>query len=278
MLANFGGTDVRYSELRRRDVGLRAPADGQYVQIKHDWEVAGTSRALGYDYAFPAIVNKSWGLKTQYNGREYDYVPLPEAWQWFLWDLWKWSVDGLIPGGKIEYFYKKPRNERTFAYATPGTLTWYYVNMVEAHRAWTEAGSPEAGFRDYVTGRNPTAQPYQWLFRTTTGNLCKVIRTIGTLVEVEALDATKPPPPLEWLVTQPHLLHWATEVGPNQYPNGTFPVSNFPQAEVVSQMHGLPFMGTPIPFLSLGGSIILDKKATSPVENGDSYSPYNPPK
>lgn len=86
---------------------------------------------------------------------------------------------------------------------------------------------------------------------------------------------SKSAPSLDYILThKPHLIHWATEVGSTKLPDGRYQVSNLPQVEVVSKIHGLPYYGTPIPFLSLGGSVMIAKRNTRVLESGKPYSPY----
>lgn len=267
-------------QFKRKDINLKVPSAGKFVQIKHDWEVTDPktgknydSRAKGFKYSFPAIVNKQWGLKTLYNGKEYTYVSLPEKWQWFLWELWDWSTDYLLPRGEITSYYTTKTNTGTFANTTPKSLTYYYVNMVEKSRAFTDSWSPEVGGYDSVTERNVGAKPYEWLMRTTTGNLCEVEKIVGRNIYLKALDIMKDPPKLEWLISKPQYLHWCTQVGGVPLPQKKgYVVSNFPQAETcLGQVAGVP-----LPFMSLGGSVILDKFAVRELKNNQSYSPYFP--
>lgn len=288
----YGNKEVPYKEVItipppnngefvRPDINLRVPNTGRFVQIKHDWEIIDPKtgqyyepRSKNYKYAFPAIVNKQWGLKTFYEGREYAYVPLPVKWQFFLWDIWNWSTGYLLPKGEITGYYTPSSNSGIFANTTPKSLTYYYVNMVEKSRAFTDSWSPEVGGYDAVTGRNVGAKPYEWLMRTTTGNMCEVEKIVGRDIYLKALDITKDPPSLEWLINHPQYLHWATEVSGTPLPDKRYTVSNFPQAETCL---GKP-SGVPIPFMSLGGSIVLDKFSVRELQNGQKYSPYVPEK
>lgn len=292
IIGQYGSKQVKYKEyaeaeeptpqpFTRPDINLFVPNVGRFVQIKHDWEIinpkTGTyyePRSKGYKYAFPAIVNKQWGLKTFYGGREYSYVTLPVRWQFFLWDLWNWSTGYSLPKGEITGYYNTTSNTGTFAYTTPKSLTYYYVNVVEKSRAFTDSWSPEVGGYDAVTNRNLGAKPYEWLMRTTTGNLCEVEKVVGRDVYLKALDITKDPPSVEWIIQRPQYLHWATEVSGTPLPDKRYTVSNFPQAETCL---GKP-RGVPIPFMSLGGTIILDKYAVKDLVNGQKYSPYVPEK
>lgn len=266
---------------RRKDVGLIVPNNGkQYVQVLHDWLVRddGMSRAdkVGSDYAHPAIVNREWGLVTSYNGKVYDYVTLPEKWQWLIWEFCGWSVDYQLEVGRITDYYTKKTTDGLFARATPYSWMEYYISIVEFRRAWTESFSPEMGGRCFPTGRNPLNNPFAMLLRGCTGQLQEVTSN-GTKWKVKALDITKDPPPFKDIISDPALYYWATEIRPERLADGTYTVSPFPQAKVPSRAMGLPFMGVAMPLLSMGGSYLIDKKACTPVlENGSSWSPYYP--
>lgn len=257
---------VNPGEYRRLDENLVVPSVGKFVQIKPWNQLEGY---LDNAKPYPEMFTPSRGLLLRDpQGREYSYVALPEAWQWFLWEFWKWASQGRLPVGKIERFYSRPSNYRTFAETTPGSLTYVYVDMVEAHRAFTEAGSPEAGSRDWVTERNLNAKDYEWLFNPTCNAMVKVIRTIGVYHEVEALDVLKPPPTIEWVAQRPWLYFWATQH--DKY-NGS---TRFPQIRNANAVHGLPPAGTPSPLLSLGGTIKILKSSCDPLTNGQSWTPY----
>lgn len=255
-------------EYVRLDENLIVPSTGKFVRLKH-WDELGKD---DNDDPFPEMIIPRYGLETvDPDGRVYDYVEMPIKWQWFLWDFWKWASQYRLPEGKIESFYKRPNNFRTFAKTTPGSLTYVYVDMVEAHRAFTEAGSPEAGSRDNVTKRNLNAKKaYAWLFVPTGGAMVKVLRTLGVYYEIEALDVLKAPPPLAEVISKPWLYFWCTQFG--KFTGST----RFPQIKNANKVHGLPEAGTPSPLLSKGGTIKILKSSCVPLENGKPWSPYNP--
>lgn len=274
LTANFNGIDKRYSEVVsgeyiRLDENLRVPNDGgRYVRLKH-WDELG--RGDNVD-EYPEMFIPSLGLLLRDpDGRAYDYVEMPDAWQWFLWNWWDYNSQYRLPKGRIEEFYTRPGNERTFARTTPGSLTNVYVDMVEAHRAFTEAGSPEGGFRDVVTGRNLVFKKnYQWLFNPTGGAMVKVRRLLGSYYEVEALDVLKPPPTVEWLAARPWLYFWCTQYG--KFTGST----RFPQIKNANEVNGLPSAGISAPLMSIGGTIRVLQKSCFTLPNGAEYSPYNP--
>lgn len=264
----------------RPDASLRVPIPPPgkvFVRIKHAYEMFGEPTNKGIGKAVPEIVNKDWGLVTKYNGREYDYVELEDRWQWFIWNLLDWGSGFSLPRGKIEGYYQKPGNDRTFAIATPGSLTWAYVNLVEAHRAFTEDASPEGGFRDAVTGRNlENPEAYNWLLRPTGGHLA-LAKAVGSYYELDAIDLLEPCPEIEEVVQKPWLYFWATEATVQQYPDKRWGVSMFPQIKTVFRdFMGYPISGTPCPFFSLGGTVRIKKTSCLILSPGGGWSPYIP--
>lgn len=265
----------------RKDTNLRVPNDGQtYIQIKHDWEVLGHPRQFEDEqnvrYPFPAVVNKKWGLLTTYNGRAYDYLDIPDVWQWFFMDFWNWASGYLLPAGKIERFYSKPNNSGVFAECTPGSLTWVYVNMIEKSRSHTDAAAPEVGARDVVTKRNlNAAYPWKWLARPTTGHV-SLAMDAGSYWRLPALDLLKMPPSLGEVEMNPSWYCWGTEITTTELPDKRYVVSNYPQIEVAFRYLGLGIAGTPLPIVSLGGSYLIKKSACRVLTPGASWSPYVP--
>lgn len=266
------------AEFKLKDVNLIVPniPGKRFVQIKNDMEVLGESRAYGYKYNFPAVVNRAWGLLTQYKDTVYDYVEITDPWANFFWNLWDWGSGYQLPTGKIENFYTKTTNTGTYANVTLGSLMWVYVNMIEKSRSHTDSYAPEGGARDIITGRNlENSRRWEWLFRPTTGQMGMVKADRGTYWELEALDILKPPPPISLIENSPWLYGWATEVTPRGL------VTNYPQIEVAFREHanlnGLK-AGTPIPLLSKGGSILIKKTSCTELVPGSRWSPYVPNK
>jgi len=259
------------SKYNRLDENLKVPLDGKFIQLKHWDELVGGGDNKN---EFPEMFIPSRGLLSKDpNGRFYDYVEMPESWQWFFWNFWDWASQGVLPKGKIESFYTRPNNERVFAKTTPGSLTYVYVDMVEAHRAFTEAGSPEAGNKDVVTGRNLGAKKsYQWLFNPTCGAMLKVTRDMGKYYEVEALDVLKPPPSIQYVVERPWLYFWCTQWG--KYTGST----RFPQIKNANEVNGLPSAGIPSPLMSKGGRLMILKESCNLMTNGSPWTPYKSPK
>lgn len=275
------------AEFKLKDVNLIVPSVSgkKFVQIKHDWDVTGGSRAEGYKYSFPAVVNKAWGLLTKYQDGVYDYVEIPDIWAKFFWDLWDWASGYQLPKGKIESFYTTNTNTGIYAKATPGTLTWVYINMIEKSRSHTDSYAPEVGARDIITGRNlENSRRWEWLFRPTTGQMGMVKADRGTYWELDALDILKPPPSISVIENSPWLYGWATEISPypiSPQPYQRWGVSNYPQIEVAFREHdNLKNVkpGIPIPLLSKGGSILIKKTSCVELVAGSSWSPYVPNK
>ncbi len=261
--------DVTPAEYKRLDEDLIVPTDGgRYVRLKH-WDELG--RGDNED-EYPEMITPGVGLLLRDpNGRAYDYVSLPDHWLWFYWDWWKHDSQNRLPEGKIEGFYKRPGNERTFARTTPGSLTYVYVDMLEAHRFLTEAGSAEGGFRDPVTKRNMDFPiNMKVLFNPTGGAMVKVKRVLGAYYELEALDVLKPPPTVEYLAARPWLYFWCTQYG--KFTGST----RFPQIKNANEVHNLPPAGISAPLMSIGGTIKVLKTACVPLVPGQPWTPYKP--
>ena len=279
VIAQFGAKLAQYDEVAASsvyvplDIDLVVPNDGrEYVRLKH-WDELGSELGFGdNDDPWPEMFTPGCGLKLRDpNGRQYEYVELTDEWLWFLWYWWDFTSQYKLPKGKIESFYTRPGNERTFAKTTPGSLTYVYVDMLEAHRAFTEAGSPEGGFRDPVTNRNMNHPGnVQWLFDPTCGALGRVKQELGTYLELEALDVLLPPPTVESVFARPWLYFWCTQFG--KFIGST----RFPQIKNANAVHGLPPQGIPSPLLSIGGSIKVLRTSCVPLVPGQAWSPYKP--
>lgn len=270
----------------RKDIDLVVPTNGKrFVRIKGDSEILGYPRGYADGKAYPAVVTsdrETWGLLTKYADQVYSYVPIPDIWAKFFWDLLDWASDYRLPTGKIERFYTKSTNSGLYAYATPGTLMWVYINLIEKSRSHTDSFAPEVGARDIMTGRNlDSDRNWEWLFRPTTGQLGMIRVDRGNYWELEALDVLKPPPSIEIIKNSPWLFGWATEqttVGIPPLPYKKWVVSNYPQIEVAFREHNLPVTGTPIPFISKGGNVWIKKSSCVELIPGTRWSPYLPEK
>lgn len=277
------GRTVKFSreknkEYIRLDENLRVPTEGRFVALKHwdQFEGKGDNKN-----EFPEMFNASMGLELRESrdgvfnpeGDRYTYVELEAHWQKFLWDVFEWSAQSRLPKGEITGYYKKPfpNDKRTFAHTTPGSQTYVYVNMVEAHRAFTEAASPEAGARDVMTKRNMNnPRDYEWLCFPTGGNMLKVKKEVGTYYEIEAIDLLKPPPSIQFIADRPWLRFWCTQWG--KYSGST----RFPQIKNANEVNGLPPAGIASPLFSKGGVFRVLKKSCIELKNGASWSPYAP--
>ena len=276
VIAKYGDTQVQYkedvqpAEYKRLDESLTVPNDGgTYYQLKH-WDDLGRGDNVS---EFPEMFIPGLGLLMRDpNGRAYDYVEMPDQWLQFYWDWWNYVSQYRLPKGKIEGFYKRTGNERTFAKTTPGSLTYVYVDMLEAHRAFTEAGSAEGGFRDPVTDRNMDFPINMMvLFDPTCGAMLREKRKLtGKYLEFEALDVLKPPPTIEWLAERPWLHFWCTQWGKL---SGS---TRFPQIKNANEVHGLPPAGISAPLMSIGGTIKVLKTACVPLVPGQPWTPYKP--
>ena len=276
VIASYGDTKVQYkedvapAEYKRLDQDLRVPIDGgTYYQLKH-WDDLGHGDNVP---PFPEMFNPNLGLLSRDpDGRFYDYVEMSDRWLKFYWDWINHISQYRLPEGRIEGYYKKPDNERTFARTTPGSLTYVYVDIMEAHRFITEAGSAEGGFRDPQTGRNMNF-PINMLvlLNPTCGHMLKEkSKLTGKYLEFEALDVLEAPPTVESLAARPWLHFWFTQWG--KFSGST----RFPQIKNANAVHGLPPAGISLPLMSIGGSIKVLKTACVPLVPGQPWTPYKP--
>lgn len=271
------------TEFIRKDANLRVPDDGSlYVQIKPEWEVWGNVRqklqGSGVNYPVPAIVNDdtdyggwNWRVFSYATGekKSIDYFTMPDKWLWFMWDFWDWNSNYRLPTGTIEHYYTNPKNSGTFAYATPGSLTWLYVNMMEVSVAWTDAWDIEqSGARDPVTGRNMNSRNVEWLLRPCTGHMLKVIGQTSTHYQVSCLDLRRDPPAMEEVEKHPEWICWATQVHVEKY------TSRFPKVKECFELLGLPTQGTAIPLMAPEGVAQIKKNSCTILTPGAEWSPY----
>ena len=282
--------------LKARDVDLRVPDDGyRYVQTLHDFEYndgdqyQNKPRQIAWNapYDIPAqnnevLLKASNDLRVpiEYRGRTYDYVRTWPAWQWWMFELYRASVLGSIPIGSFISSFPDPNPKRPYIYSryTEGSALWLYANLMEVARQWTDAEPIEEGFYDAVTGRNPGKPVYKYLCKTNLGNIHRIFGEDSIWWTVEAIDLLKSLSNIYDVLSKPWLIHWATNQGVDQLPNGTYKVSRFPQVNRVSELNGYPDSGTPHPVLSWGGTIKVLKARTRILKGGQFYSPYNPAK
>lgn len=253
----------------RMDTGLSVPPVGTFVQLKH-WGELGRGGNID---EYPEMFTPTMGLDLlDPDGRRYDYVELSDAWMQFQWRFWDWNSQYHLRVDKELIPYQKPGNDRTFYEAVPGSLTSVYVSMGEAHRAFTEAGSREAGARDPVLGLNMSnPRNVEWLCNPTCGALLKVLAVDGIYFEIEALDLLKPPPSLLEVITKPWLYFWCT-----QWSDVTGS-TRFPQIKTANAVHDLPEAGVASLLFSKGGRIRVKRSSCGvPLVNGQRWSPYQP--
>ena len=276
-----------------KDTGLHVPADGNFYQVLHDWQLAGSGglprqRQGGYEQPNKAMpsTRMMWGQ------RPYDFMFMSRDWQVWLLDLLNWASNEKLPRGTFEYYYTRKdemqNGEMTITSQplvssrikyTDGSLLSVYEDLISNHRAFTDGHAPESGFADYVTGRNLNANPYQWKSLQTTGNIVNVLgvwQTNPKYYVIEALDLTKPPPSVNWiLANRPWLVAWATEQTVVKLADGRWQVSKFPQMKIAQRIWRYPECGVPIPIIGNGTNLML-RTDLKEVENGSEYSPYVP--
>jgi len=260
----------------RMDQNLRVPLVGDFIQLK-TWDQLGKGDNVK---PYPQIFNPGMGLLLRESkdgvwdpdGKVYEYVELEDEWLWFLHNFWDWNSQyRLLKNGKIEGTYKRPGNFRTFYKTTPGSVLDVYRYMTEAHVWATEGGSREAGSRDPVMKVNMSAREnIKWLFDPMGLGVFKRIGSTGTHWLVEAIDVLKPPPTMEHIAQNPHLMFWCNQWG--KYSGAT----RFPQIANANKVVGLSEAGTASPFFSKGGVVAIAKKSCVVLQNGAPWSPYRP--
>lgn len=273
---------IQRRQFRVKDIDLRVPEFGRFGVVKHDYQLAEydfkpRQLALSVRYALP----QNRKTRPMFNNAVYDYVRVPEAHQWFLWDLFRFALEDRIPVGKIEaetYVKIIKGFPTTFNTYTEGSLTEAYGNMIERSRDFTDGQAVEDGFADYPTGRHIGKPPWQWRCITHGGNLVKILREWNGYYVIEAINLNAPPPKVEDVFYKPWLIQWATEITTNQLADKRWVVSRFPQIREACRKNGLPEMGTPFPLWSLNGENMIAKDYVIPVANGAKFSPYVPEK
>lgn len=224
---------------RRKDLGLRVPANGRFYRLPHDMELYGVTRQRAGGYEQPNAVIPATRRFIKREPDYPDFMELSDAWCWRWVDMIHWASDYTITYQEACKVWRK---------------------LIERHTAFTDGYSPEEGYRDPVTGENEDKPNIHWGNIGMTGNIVKRLED----GRIEAFDMLKPPPPLDEIISQSWKWHWATE----QRPEGT--ISNFPHIESVC---GFP-CGVPVPLVSEGGYLIMKPEYLQRVENGITYDAY----
>lgn len=252
----------------RKDENLVVPDDGgKYVQIRPKLTFDAHDPPIPSGYPIPAVVHKGVGLDTKYNGTEYNYVPLEDRWQWFLYGFLDWASGYILPRGQKIGTHVNPKNPAiVYDDYTPGSLLSLYSQIIMDAKSHTDSASPETGARDVVTGRNMSnRKPYEWLCRPTCGALLRVTG-FGSYWKAEAIDLLKPCPDVDFLAQ--HLYFWATQV------SHLGSVTRYPDVKREFEFHGIPPAGTPLPLFSLGGNFLIRKSSCIELSPGQPWSPY----
>jgi hypothetical protein len=274
------------SSFRIKDSGMHVPSQGSFVRVKHDFELEEYNfkprQLSGLNVKYPLPENRK--TRPMWNSTVYDYVPIPERHQWFLWDIFKFALEDRIPHGKIEdatYVKTIKGTPTTFNTYTPGSLTEAYANMIERSRDFTDSRAVEDGFADYPTGRHMGKPPWNWRCITHGGQLLKRTgKTFGNYIEVFAIDLLATPPKVEDVFYSPWLIQWAVQITTEEIApldgKRRWVVSRFPQIKEACRQNNLPFMGTPFPLWGFGGVNRIHKDYVIPVQNDSEFSPYVP--
>jgi len=253
-----------FSSWVRKDINLRVPDDGgRYVQIRKDLITV-------YGDPIPAIVSREFGLLTEDPaGVIYDYVPMPDRWQRWMYDFCDWGTGRMLPQGEFIENYTLPKNSEDVIYSryTPGSLLSLYAEKIKDAKSHSDSYSPETGARDVVTGRNLfNPRPWEWLCRPTLGALLRVTDA-GSYWRAQAIDLLKPCPDPDFMPS--HLMFWGTQV--DRFGN----VTRYPDVKIEFEVWGIPPAGTPMPLLSLGGSFRIKKVSCLELLPGQAWSPYS---
>ncbi len=245
------------------------PAEaGSFVQLRHWDELGGGDD----ETPIPEMLTPAHGLELRdLDGKQYEYAELSKKWQFRMKEWWDYNSQYRLPEGEVTGTYTRPGNDRTFYSATPGSLTALWIKITEAHIAFTEGGSREAGSRDDVLGVNLGARKaIEWLCNPCCGNVLRRLRTDGAWYDIEALNLLQDPPPLSYIVARPWLRFWCTQYSHKQ--GGT----RFPHIKNVNAVWGLPPQGVASLLLSKGGVIRVKKSSCKVLTNGAPWSPYAP--
>jgi hypothetical protein len=280
--------------LSYRGLQMRTHTSGSLIRLLHDYESDGKPRMLmpGYNvnYAVPET-------KLAFNNTEgyAEFVPLTRPWQYFWYEQIQLALDGFnVPDGVPDKWFiwdysgdtkgKKKYVAQGTAGATPeyplNTLKGVWQFLTEDHRALTDNNSIKQGRADYILGINVGNAPIA-IKRLDFGGNVRVKKNYQDIDNaniranywaVEALDASKAPPSLLWLMeNEPHKIGWCVEATPDKYYDGTYVCSWFPPMKNWG-------VSTPYPFLSPRGWNYLLKTQTASISNNVSWSPLNPPR
>lgn len=269
-----------------KDTYLTVPprSEGEFFQILDDTDVLGAARQVvdgqPFDFDFPAIANKKWGIHTRYpgfDGTEYEYIELSDAWIRTIYAMLEWGASHLLPRGDIVDYVE--RNDGTYAVVSPvASMWWVWTELIVKGKSHTEGAPVEYGRRDPITGRNPNAENFLWLARPFTKALKRRTEMRGSKWGYEVLNTLQPPPSLESIIARPWLWEWAVTIK-REMVDGRYIVDDYPTIAEAFKRLNYPRTGTPVLSLGKGETVWIDKSACSPIlEPGSRWSPYYPEK
>jgi hypothetical protein len=273
------------------DEVLRTPKVGQAAIVVHDADpqldywFEGKPRQKRPDFEqdkdpMPAT-RPVRGLPIKPSG----FVSMRDDWQMRQFELMQWAAGGRMTMGEpIKWFLVQEKEKRK--YVPKGTIgalpeyppdtlmgAWHY--LFRDHAVYTDANSYDT-FSDQrwdaVQNINPAGKPYCQKELIMTGNAVQLKgkSPVPGYHQIDALDGTKPAPPLEWILEhKPHCILALTEQGITKLPDGRWNVSRFWHLEAAG-------VGTPIFLLAKQDSLLIRKEYVRLIGNDEAYSPYVP--
>ena len=274
------------------DEMLRTPKDGQVGIVVHDWDeqlkdqfnLEPRQKKPSFQQFIPVPSTRPVrGNLIKPSG----FVSMRDDWQLRQFELMQWAARGKLPMGEpVKWFvvqeHEKRKNVpqgtiRALPEYPPHTLMGAWHFLFRDHAVYSDANAYDT-FEDQrwdaVQNVNTARKPYCQKELIMTGNVVKLngVSEIPGHFRIDALDGTKPAPPLEWILqNKSHCILALTEQGLREEPDGTWNVARFGHLEKAG-------VGTPIFLLAKQDTLLIRKEYVRLVDNDMPYSPYNPAK
>lgn len=298
--AVYENKEVPYKQVYPRpDVNLRVDLSaGDWWRVRHDFErhehgfretplKYGKPRQLlgGYEQKEPMPQTEmTWQLPRSDGG----FTPFTKELQFLYAELLEWAIGGRLPKGeKTGRYWQKINGKKVYVpdspYVrveyTPYSMMAVWEDMFSDSVALTDNHAFDNGFADYVQGRNLNAPPMDIKRLLFGGSVVKKIGVDGKYTVIEALDATKPLPTLQWILdNKPHLIQWTNEIGceDNQkLPDGRWTVAMFGKFKPACDHYGWERVGVPYFVLGHGGWNLVKTERLMKLDTAK-YSAYVP--